>query len=340
MDAGQPVETLVSQYVAYLDGRIEEVALDHYAQADDGSVWYFGEDVFDYSDGAIVDTEGTWLAGKDGPAAMIMPADPKVGDVYRAENIPGVVFEEVRVKDVDKTAQGPRGPVAGAMVARELHVDGTRDDKAFAPGYGEFFTGAGGDVEAMALAVRTPTRPGPRRPPPWSRSRRRRRVDRRRGPGLARGRGALRGTPVPGGRCGRTARRRGSRSRGAGAPVAGLASAVRARDPSRAGNAAVAAAQSAPTSSCPIGPPPKSPRPFRALGPPSHRGRRGRNQAGVAATWRRSSGSEIDSPTDSTRGRRHSHRRDLAELRADVVDKDLRGAAAEAARLRATLARL
>ena len=33
---GQQVETLVSQYVAFLDGRIEEVAIDLYAQADDG----------------------------------------------------------------------------------------------------------------------------------------------------------------------------------------------------------------------------------------------------------------------------------------------------------------
>ena len=35
---GQQVETLVSQYVAYLGGRIHEVAYDFYAQADDGSV--------------------------------------------------------------------------------------------------------------------------------------------------------------------------------------------------------------------------------------------------------------------------------------------------------------
>jgi hypothetical protein len=39
---GQRIETLVSQYTAYLDGRIQEVAYDLYAQADDGSVWYFG----------------------------------------------------------------------------------------------------------------------------------------------------------------------------------------------------------------------------------------------------------------------------------------------------------
>ncbi len=35
---GQQVETLVSQFVAYLDGRIHEVALDWYAQDDDGNV--------------------------------------------------------------------------------------------------------------------------------------------------------------------------------------------------------------------------------------------------------------------------------------------------------------
>ncbi len=78
---GEQIPVLVSQYMAYLDGRLEEVALDLYAQADDGSVWYFGEDVFDYRNGAIAVTEGTWLAGRGSPAAMIMPAKPKVGDV-------------------------------------------------------------------------------------------------------------------------------------------------------------------------------------------------------------------------------------------------------------------
>jgi len=87
---GRQVRVLVSQYVAYLDRRLEEVALDRYAQADDGSVWYFGEDVF-----------------------------------------------------------------KGAIVGEELHADGTHEDKIFAPGYGEFRTAGGGDLEALALAVPT-----------------------------------------------------------------------------------------------------------------------------------------------------------------------------------------
>ena len=152
---GQRVETLVSQYNAFLGGRIEEVAYDYYAQADDGSVWYFGEDVFDFRDGAVVVTEGTWLAGRDGPAAMIMPADPQVGDAYRTENAPGFVFEEVTVRSTDETLDGPLGPIQGGMLADELHSDGKTEQKVFAPGYGEFYTAGGGDVEALALAVPT-----------------------------------------------------------------------------------------------------------------------------------------------------------------------------------------
>ena len=152
---GRQVATLVSQYVAFLDGRIHEVAYDFYAQADDGSVWYFGEDVFNFKDGAIADTHGTWIAGRDGPAAMIMPADPQVGDVYRPENIPGFVFEEVTVESVGDLLTGPLNKLGGGLIIEELHMDGSKESKTFAPGYGEFYTSGGGDVEALALAVPT-----------------------------------------------------------------------------------------------------------------------------------------------------------------------------------------
>ncbi len=159
---GQQVEVLVSQYTAYLDGRLEEVALDFYAQADDRSVWYLGEDVFNYNEqGHIADTGGTWLAGKEGPLAMIMPSTPRVGEAFRPENIPGLVFEEVTVKNTAKTVEGPQGPVAGAMVGQELHDDGSFSDKIFAPGYGEFYSAHEGDVEALALAVPTDALRGP-----------------------------------------------------------------------------------------------------------------------------------------------------------------------------------
>ena len=158
----RPVETLVSQFVAFLDGRIHEVAIDHYAQADDGAVWYLGEDVFNYEDGIVADNEGTWLAGIDGRPAMIMPADPQVGDVWRPEDICGLVFEEVTATSTGVTVIGPRGPIQGALIVEELHMDGVLEPKTFAPGYGEFTSGsAAGDLEALALAVPPDALPSP-----------------------------------------------------------------------------------------------------------------------------------------------------------------------------------
>jgi hypothetical protein len=82
-----------------------------------------------------------------------MPATPRVGDVFRSENVPGIVFEQVTVKAVARTVAGPHGPVPGAIVGEELHVDNATERKTFAPGYGEFFTGGGSNVEALAVAV-------------------------------------------------------------------------------------------------------------------------------------------------------------------------------------------
>jgi len=154
---GQQVETLVSQFIAYENGRVLEVAVDFFAQADDGAVWYFGEDVANYVDGAIDNTDGTWLAGRDGPPGMIMPAEPQVGDVYRPENIPGFVFEEVTVIAVDQTVEGPTGLVEGAVVVQELLMDGLLEDKTFAPGYGEFFFAVEAEQEVVHMALALPT---------------------------------------------------------------------------------------------------------------------------------------------------------------------------------------
>lgn len=158
---GTRVPVLISQYVAFRDGRLVEVALDRYAQADDGSVWYLGEDVVDYNGGHAVSTEGTWLAGREGPPAMIMPAHPAIGGVFRPENVPGIVFEEVTVHAVGQTVAGPHGPVAGAIETEELHLDGSTERKRFAPGYGEFSTGSGANVEALAVAMPADQLPGP-----------------------------------------------------------------------------------------------------------------------------------------------------------------------------------
>ncbi|MEJ7584470.1 MAG: hypothetical protein WKF43_10390, partial [Acidimicrobiales bacterium] len=101
--------------------------------------------------------DGTWLAGRDGPPGMIMPAHPRVGDVYRPENIPNLVFEEVTVKKTNQTVSGPQGPVRGAMLVQERLMDGVLEDKVFAPGYGEFLASVPVDDELVKVAVAFPT---------------------------------------------------------------------------------------------------------------------------------------------------------------------------------------
>jgi hypothetical protein len=159
---GEEIDTVVQQFVAYQDERVVEVALDYFAQADDGSVWYLGEHVSNYENGVVVDHEGTWIAGEDGDAGMIMPARPRVGAVYRPENIPGLVFEEDVIEDVGVTVEAPRGPVRGAIVVREHLMDGSFETKTFAPGYGEFRVQTGDELIQVALAAPVDARRAPR----------------------------------------------------------------------------------------------------------------------------------------------------------------------------------
>jgi hypothetical protein len=153
---GRQIPTVVSQFVGYADGELLEVAVDYFAQADDESVWYLGESVDNYENGVIANHDGTWLAGRDGPGGMIMPAHPRIGDVYRPENIPGLVFEEVTVQQTDMTVPGPRGPVSGSILVRERPMDGNVEDKVYAPGYGEFTADVPAGREHVDVAVAVP----------------------------------------------------------------------------------------------------------------------------------------------------------------------------------------
>jgi len=136
--AGGVTQTRISQYVAYKAGDLVEVAYDFFAQADNGDLYYFGEDVFNYVDGVVDNTEGSWLAGRDGaPPGLIMPANPVVGQVFNAENFFPVVFEEDTVVSLMQASRTPLGPIANGLLIHELLLDGTEELKIYAPGFGQ-----------------------------------------------------------------------------------------------------------------------------------------------------------------------------------------------------------
>jgi len=80
------IEARVVHDVATEDGELVEDTFDWYAQDADGNVWYLGEDTKELLGGGIVNTSGSWLAGKHGAKpGLIMEADPQVPDSYRQE---------------------------------------------------------------------------------------------------------------------------------------------------------------------------------------------------------------------------------------------------------------
>jgi hypothetical protein len=127
-------------------GELVEISQNYFAQADDGTVYYFGEVVDIYEDGVIVSHEGSWLvggpSGNDPPETgvettpnVFMPADPKLGDIYKPEDLAGVVDETDEVIATDKTVRVPAGRYDGAIEVKETsQLDPAIERKWYAPG--------------------------------------------------------------------------------------------------------------------------------------------------------------------------------------------------------------
>lgn len=138
---GITIFAVVAEHRGTLDGELIEVALDYYAQADDGGVWYMGEDVDNYQGGVVADHDGTWLAGVDGTRpGLLVPADPQPGLVYYSEDIPDLgIVERDEVVAIDRTVELPNGEVRhDAVEIIAYKEDGTTETKLYVPGIGMF----------------------------------------------------------------------------------------------------------------------------------------------------------------------------------------------------------
>jgi hypothetical protein len=135
---GQQVDAAIIRDDAYEDGKLVERTRDYYAQADDGTVYYLGEHVSNLRRGKVVNHHGSWLYGRhtDVPG-VAMPANPKVGDQYRFEDVPGVTTESNRVEEV-----GLRARVNGRLLTDIIRIqefiqpEGEVEHKLYAPGVG------------------------------------------------------------------------------------------------------------------------------------------------------------------------------------------------------------
>jgi hypothetical protein len=92
------------------DGELVEVSRNFFAQAPDGTVCYFGEDVEIFEDGEVVGNEGEWRAGVGGAVpGILMPAAPEAGMGFRQEVAPGVAEDRAVITAVGEPVTVPAG---------------------------------------------------------------------------------------------------------------------------------------------------------------------------------------------------------------------------------------
>ena len=133
------VTTRVVEEREYEDGELVEVSRNFFAQAPDGTVCYFGEDVDDYEDGEVVSHEGEWRAGEDGNLpGIIMPANPEIGMVFQQEDAPDVAEDQAEVIDLGETIDVPAGTFDDTLTMEDCDPleDGSTDEKVYVRGIG------------------------------------------------------------------------------------------------------------------------------------------------------------------------------------------------------------
>lgn len=123
--SGQTIPCRIVRESAFLNGRLLETSDNYFAQADDRSVYAFGE----ISSGILLedaepapdgDEGGSWVVGAVGPEdpedtvsivdpTLFMPADPEAGDLWTSKDVPGVDEETVEALRIDASIRVPGG---------------------------------------------------------------------------------------------------------------------------------------------------------------------------------------------------------------------------------------
>jgi hypothetical protein len=133
------VETRVVEEYEAMSGRVIEISRNFFAQAEDGTVCYFGEEVDMYGeDGEISSHAGAWTAdGEDTLPGIFMPASPRIGQAFQQEVAPGIAEDRSKIVAVGERTVVPGGTFDDTvtMIDRDP-LGGGEDRKVYARGIG------------------------------------------------------------------------------------------------------------------------------------------------------------------------------------------------------------
>jgi hypothetical protein len=158
---GQTVRAVVVRDKTWTEDELTENTLDYFAQADDGTVYYLGEDATHFEDG-VADHEGSWRFGEDTDAlGVAMPADPQVGDTWMLEDVPDVGTEnDVLAERFATLTIGDNDYTNVIRVAAHVTPDNEDEEQFYAEGVGnirEAGTGAAAEEDFSDLVSCTET---------------------------------------------------------------------------------------------------------------------------------------------------------------------------------------
>jgi hypothetical protein len=115
-----------------------ETSINYFAQTQDGTVCYFGEDVNIFLPEGGVSHEGAWRADASGNApGIFMPANPQEGMTFQQESAPGVAEDTATIIAVGRTVTTPAGTFTDTITVRDFNpLDGSRGRKSYARNVG------------------------------------------------------------------------------------------------------------------------------------------------------------------------------------------------------------
>lgn len=117
-----PVLTRVVEEREMVDGELSEVSRNFFAVCQPNrDVYYFGEQVDIYKNGAVVSHEGAWQAGRNGAEPGIIMPDSAfiVGSRYFQESAPGVALDRAEHVATDLEIQTPAGQFEDCIKVKE-----------------------------------------------------------------------------------------------------------------------------------------------------------------------------------------------------------------------------
>lgn len=133
------VETRIVEENESVNGNTVEISRNFFAFCKQtGSIYYFGEEVDIYKDGAIVSHDGAWIAEGNNKAGIALPGLVLLGSRYYQEIAPGIAMDRAEIISVNGILETPAAKYTHVLKIEETTPIEPKDIsyKFYAPGIG------------------------------------------------------------------------------------------------------------------------------------------------------------------------------------------------------------